>query len=185
MQRNKDKYNNNISTLYWSIYYSSHLLLYLIFIVFLYYILEYESYIVYCDSIGNSDEFFLDNLDESKSKYSNNTDAQFLDSYSDFSDTYECSNILNKYKNIGKRKIAWYIIEKDKGNFSNYKEYKKSWDPNINILLEIRKQVKLDIHKASDDLVALKDKGSKNFSIAKRTLTWFISSSKPGGGRGL
>jgi len=61
---------------------------------------------VYCDSIGNSDEFFLDNLDESKSKYSNNTDAQFLDSYSDFSDTYECSNILNKYKNIGKRKIA-------------------------------------------------------------------------------
>jgi hypothetical protein len=156
--------SNNIHTL---VHYFSYWLLHIVIIAIIFNILNYDSYLIYCDSNEPIDEFFIeDNSNESLSN-------------SNYSEDAHCSSILDKYKNIGKRKIAWHILEKDKGNFSSYKEYKKSWDPNTSILSEIRKQVRLDIRETSQNLTTIKDK----FSVAKRTLHWFFGNSKPGGGR--
>ncbi len=158
---------SNKFALFSLIHFFSYWLLHIVIIVIIFNILDCDSYLIYCDSNEPIDEFFIeDNLNESLLNSNYSKDAH-------------CSSILGKYKNIGKRKIAWHILEKDKGNFSSYKEYKKSWDPNTRILSEIRKQVRLDIRETSHDLATIRNQ----FSVAKRTLHWFFGNSKPGGGR--
>jgi len=152
----------------------SYLLLYTFIILILYNIVTYDPY-VYCYTIENStDQFFMDNVSEPKPRTSDNTDRTFLDSGSNFNNTYYYSNNLDKYKNIGKRKISWFFIEKGKGNYANYKEYKKSWNSNTDVLSQIKKELKSDINNSLHKL-----------KVNKRSLSWFFKGSKPGGGRGL
>ena len=153
MSKNTHDYSNKFP-LFSFVHYIFYWLLYIIILILLFNILDYDSYVVYCDSKESIDQFFVDDSSNESLDTNSNNNAH-------------CSSMWDKYKNIGKRKIAWYILEKNKGNFSSYKEYKNFWDPNINILSEIKKQVRFDINKTS------------------RTLRWFFSNSKPGGGRGL
>jgi len=161
MNKNTHNYSDNylLSSLIYSIFYW---LLYIIIIIILFNIFDYNSCIVYCDSNEPIDQFFVEDSSNKSLLHSN------------FSDDAYCSSILGKYKNIGKRKIAWFIFEKDKGNYANYKEYKKSWNSNTDILSQIKKELKSDIHN-----------GLHKLKVNKRTLSWVFKGSKPGGGRGL
>ena len=119
--------------------------------------------VMYCDSINDSNSELK--KDESTScPIKLNTNLH---------DVYYV-NIYGKYKNISKRKIFWYICVKSKGHYTNYTEFKNSWNPNTDILYEIKNQLKSEIR---DEL--------HKFNVAKRSLLWFFKGSKPGGGRGL
>lgn len=149
-----------------------YLLLYLFIIYLVYYIIECNL-VLSCDSIDSSTQlYFVDgNCDkpQSHSKYNdiyNWTSPRYNDHY--------YSIMIEKYKIVGKRKISWFIFEKDKGNYVNYKDYKKSWDPKIDILSEMKKRLKNDL-----------DKTAHNININKRMISWFFKGSRPGGGRGL
>jgi hypothetical protein len=78
--------------------------------------------------------------------------------------------LIDKYKNVGKRRIYWFLCEKGKSNFSSYDKFKTTWNPNTQILNEVKKKFMMDKEK---------------ILLKKRTLTWFFKGSKPGGGRGL
>lgn len=160
--KNNNIHNNSKNFTYW------FLLIRIIFL--LYYIAEYDYNVICCDSADNSiDQFFIDENQPSRTVYS--SDRSFLESH--YSDVY-CSSFLDKYKNIGKRKAYWFLFEKGKGKYTNYIEYKKSWNPNMNIISELKKQLKSDLENSSH-----------NIKKAKRSLSWFLRGSKPGGGRGL
>ncbi len=134
--------------------------------------IEYDSCIVLCDNAGSSTEqFFMHDTNKSNNDNSHNDSGFFSDSSSY---THVCSNILDKYKKIGRRKIYWFIAQKGKGNYSNYEEFKKSWNPNMNIISELKKQLKSEIETST-----------RKLSVTKRSLSWFLRGSKPGGGRGL
>jgi len=135
-------------------------------------VIEYNTCLVLCDSAGNStDQFFMDDSDKSNNR-NNDSNSLFSDS-SSYTQVY-CSNILDKYKNIGKRKVYWFIAQKGKGNYPNYEEFKKSWNPNMNVISELKKQLKSEIEIST-----------RKLSVTKRSLSWFLRGSKPGGGRGL
>ena len=78
--------------------------------------------------------------------------------------------IVDKYKNVGKRHIYWFLFEKDKSNFNSYDRFKTTWNPNTIILDELKKRFRSNQEK---------------ILVNKRTLAWFFKRSKPGGGRGL
>ena len=78
--------------------------------------------------------------------------------------------LIDKYKNVGKRRIYWFLCEKGKSNFSSYDNFKTTWNPDTKILIELKKRFMMDKEK---------------ILLKKRTLTWFFKRSKPGGGRGL
>lgn len=59
----------------------------------------------------------------------NNKNAFFFEYY---------KNIRNKTR----RRFYWEIIEKEKNNYSNYKEFKNNWDTNTKIRAEIKKEIK-------------------------------------------
>lgn len=85
-------------------------------------------------------------------------------------DNNGCTNLFNKYKNISRRKLYWYLCEKGKFNFSSYGDFKGSWNPDSKIIAEIKKQ-----------LIPNHDK----WVVRKRALAWVFKRSGPGGGRGL
>ena len=78
--------------------------------------------------------------------------------------------LVDKYKNVGRRHIYWFIFEKGKSNYSSYDKFKTAWNPNTKIMNEVKKKLKGSCEKVL---------------LNKRTLAWFIKRSKPGGGRGL
>jgi hypothetical protein len=152
---------SNKFTLFSLLQFLSYWLLYIGIIVLLFNVLDYDSSVVYCDSANSSiSPFFVeDTSDKSISNSSISNDAN-------------CSNTVDKYKNVGKRHVYWYLFEKGKGNYTSYKEYKKSWNPDINILSEAIKLLNLEVEYRKH-----------RFSVAKRSLSWFFKGSKPGGGR--
>ena len=93
MKKNTYYYSNKFP-LFLFMYHISYLLLYIVIIILLFNILDYDSYVVYCDSNEPIDEFFIEDSSNESSLNSNISE-----------DAY-CSSILNKYKNIGRRKIA-------------------------------------------------------------------------------
>jgi hypothetical protein len=134
--------------------------------------IEYDSCLVLCDSAGSSTEqFFMGETDRSDNNNSHN-DSGFFSDYS--SQTHVCSSILDKYTKIGRRKIYWFVAQKGKGNYPNYEEFKKSWDPKMNIISELKKQFKSEVENSA-----------RKLSVTKRSVSWFLRGSKPGGGRGL
>jgi hypothetical protein len=80
------------------------------------------------------------------------------------------TNLFNKYKNISRRKLYWYLCEKGKYNYSSYSNFKGSWNPQSKILDEVKNK-----------LIPNHDK----WLLRKRTLSWIFKRSGPGGGRGL
>lgn len=66
----------------------------------------------------------------------------------------EC--IYIKYHDIGKRKFYWKIWEKHKNDYTSYAEFKKSWDPNLNIWKQIAHDVKANVKDEVKKLVEVK-----------------------------
>lgn len=58
-----------------------------------------------------------------------------------------------------KQRLYWHTWEQHKNKYRSYKEFKKSWDPNQSIRVEIKK-----------DIQVTKDK----IRLHKRTLDWFL-----------
>nr|QJQ35265.1 hypothetical protein [Fusarium lactis] len=54
-------------------------------------------------------------------------------------------NIFIKYRDVTKRKFFWNIWEKNRDTYGSYAEFKKSFDPGMNIWKEIYKQTKADL----------------------------------------
>ena len=50
-------------------------------------------------------------------------------------------NIVNKTRRI----FFWEIIERDRNNYSSYKDFKDNWDPKTKIRAEIKEEIKADI----------------------------------------
>lgn len=119
------------------------------------------------------DQFFMDDTDKYNNRNNENNKNNSYSDYPTYTHVY-CSSIIDRYKNIGKRKLYWFITQKGKANFTSYEEYKKSWNPNMNIISELKKQLKSEFESTSHKL-----------NLTKRSLSWFIRGSKPGGGRGL
>lgn len=132
--------------------------------------IEYHSIIVLCDNGNDSmDQFFMNDTDQSSN---NDGNTVFSDS-SSYTNVY-CSTLLDKYKIKAKRNIYWFVTQKGKGNYPSYEEFKKTWNPNMDIISELKKQLKSEVEEASHKV-----------SLTKRSISWFIKGSKPGGGRGL
>lgn len=161
--------------------------LYIIIVLFLLHnLIDYDSSIILCDTGKDSvDPFRINIIYESDNitcksnnitpEYNNlneNIDNKSI-SGSSHSDLY-CINVLSKYKNISKRKLYWFFAEKGKTNYSDYDQFKKSWDSNMNIISELKKQITSELSSSS-----------RKLNLSKRSLAWFFKNSKPGGGRGL
>ena len=85
-----------------------------------------------------------------------------------------CINIIDKYKNICKRRLYWFTCVKNKSPFNTYKEFKPTWKSNTQVITEIKKGLRNDIEPTL-----------KNFRLTKRTIYYLFKPNKPGGGRGL
>ena len=148
---------------------------YCLFTQFFYLFLSCEARDV-CDSV-------VYNVSDTYIRYDNNIRE---DNINDTSSLCSCSSctcsnpsihvpstiftLVDKYKNVGKRHIYWFIFEKGKSDFSSYNRFKTTWNPNTKILNELKKRFRGDQEK---------------ILVNKRTLAWFFKRSKPGGGRGL
>jgi len=164
---NKNIYFNNAKKFLYPILSYLSYWLFITAILFLFHkIIEYNSFIILCDApIDSTEQFFTD--DNNQNNLKNQNEQYIPDFTSPYTHIY-CSHFLDKYKHIGKRRIAWLMFEKSRGEYLNYEEYKNSWNPNIKILDEIKKQYRSDINK---------------LKVTKRVLLYFITGSKPGGGR--
>ena len=109
-------------------FFISHLYYLLLFIIAFFLIhnmVEYDSFVILCDNGGSSmDPFFMN--DENQFNDSDKESKVLSDSASSLYNNPYCSNLLDKYRNIGKRKVYWFVTQKDKGNYTNYNEFKKS-----------------------------------------------------------
>lgn len=66
----------------------------------------------------------------------------------------EC--IYIKYHEIGKRKFYWNLWEKHKNDYTSYADFKKSWDPDLNIWKQIAHDVKANVKDEVRKLVEVK-----------------------------
>lgn len=131
---------------------------YILFIIllFIWLVLQFFDEIIYCDdgSISATNILF-----ESRDNVSNN-------SYYDH--TPGCSTYFYHYKHIAKRKLFYNVFVKGKQSIT-YNDFKQSWNPNINVSAEIKKEfisdIKLGIHK---------------FGVYKNTLEWMVKPSSRG-----
>ena len=172
---NKTKKLNKIKSVLFSFIFFIYNYSFIIIIILLFQgITESDSFLALCDNGNNSiEEFLVDPTCESENNYNNcgkpisKTDSL---SYIEPNSSY----ILDEYKTRARRKIYWLAAQKYKGNYSNYEEFKKSWNPNMNILSELKKQLKSEIGFSLPKL-----------SVNQRTFYYFIKGRKPGGGRGL
>jgi len=64
--------------------------------------------------------------------------------------------IYIKYHDRAKRKLYWKVWEKNRGNFSSYKDFKRDWDTNTDIWKEIKNELKKDIKSEVDGLLRTK-----------------------------
>lgn len=72
-------------------------------------------------------------------------------------------SIYIKYHDVYKRKFVWTVWEKDRGNYVDYGDFKKSWDSNMSVWEEIKKSTKLNIKGDAERLLLDKDPfGTRN-----------------------
>nr|YP_010303543.1 hypothetical protein MRV25_mgp21 [Purpureocillium takamizusanense]UNI92572.1 hypothetical protein [Purpureocillium takamizusanense] len=69
-----------------------------------------------------------------------------------------------KYHDLAKRKFFWNIWEKNRSNHVSYEEFKKNFDPNMNIWREIYKITKSDLSKEIQELLDTNPFGTKKIS---------------------
>jgi len=131
----------------------------------------------------NVSDFIVYNVSDTYTRYDNNIREDNTNNTSSLCSCSSCTcsnpsinvpstifTIVDKYKNVGKRHIYWFLFEKGKSNFSSYDTFKTTWNPNTQIFNELKKRFQRDQQKILAN---------------KRTLVWFFKGSKPGGGRGL
>jgi hypothetical protein len=122
---------------------------------------------MYCDSIVESfNDYDSDVLLNNNN--SNNESTLKKNVLSTYSNEYyiHCLNPLSGFKNKVKRRIFWFSLEKGKGRFNSYKDFKSSWDPNTNVFFEIKKELNEEMKSSIH-----------NIELAKRTFTWFVKPS--------
>lgn len=126
------------------------------FIIFLFYLFFCSLDItpLFCDSIE-----FVDRCDSTTAQV--DSDSRVLPNHDDDS---KFLSLYKTYVDKVRRKFFWIICEEDRGKFASYKEFKKSWNPNIKIRDEIKKDVKADLEGL--------------FRI-KRTFAWFWNRRNP------
>lgn len=167
--------NENMNKKNYPIYIKHFFLLsFLILLISFFLIISYLflGSVVYCDDGSiNSLTNMVENLDmEDHAQNRRENDINV-----------NCSTAFIPYQDIIRRRVYWYTCIKSKRTFTSYKNYKEAWDPNIKVLLEIRKELKKDIN---DELYKFNDKLHK-FNVVKNTLNWiFRPSTRRGGGRG-
>lgn len=75
-----------------------------------------------------------------------------------------------KYHDLAKRKFFWNIWEKNRSNHISYEEFKKNFDPKMNIWKEISKTIKTDLSKEIRDLLDTNPFGTKSSTITSRDI---------------
>ena len=67
---------------------------------FIHNIIEYDTYIMFCDNAENSiDQFFMDDEDRCNNVNKDNNKKNYFPDSSPYAHIY-CSNIMDRYKNI-------------------------------------------------------------------------------------
>jgi hypothetical protein len=75
-----------------------------------------------------------------------------------------------KYHDIAKRKFFWKIWEKGRGNYDSYDEFKKNFDPKMNIWKEIAKATKSDLSRDVQSLLDTNPFGTKQRTVVPRDI---------------
>lgn len=75
-----------------------------------------------------------------------------------------------KYHDIAKRKFFWKIWEKGRGNYDSYEEFKKNFDPKMNIWKEIAKATKSDLSRDVQNLLDTNPFGTKHRTVTTRDI---------------
>ena len=75
-----------------------------------------------------------------------------------------------KYHDIAKRKFFWKIWEKNHGNYDSYEEFKRNFDPKMNIWKEIAKTTKSDLSKDIRDLLDTNPFGTRHHTVTPRDI---------------
>nr|YP_009327774.1 hypothetical protein [Epichloe typhina]APB96733.1 hypothetical protein [Epichloe typhina] len=75
-----------------------------------------------------------------------------------------------KYKDLAKRKFFWNIWEKGRNNYDSYEEFKKNFDPKMNIWKEISKTTKSELSKEIHNLLKTDPFGTKHSTIAAKDI---------------
>lgn len=65
-------------------------------------------------------------------------------------------SIYVKYHDIGKRKFFWTVWENDRGRYSSYEEFKRSWDSETKTWKVINKYIKTQIKSEVESLFSTK-----------------------------
>ena len=153
-------------------------LILLLFILLIFYQYLFVS-IIYCDDYVNGFAIFepltwdypsKESLSKDNSQISK--DLLVIPNLQNKNISVNCFTTYTKYKGIAKRKLYWYSCVKNKGGFNTYVDFKKSWDPNTKVLLEVKKELEKEI---KDEL--------HKVNVFKNTLTWILFPSTRGNKR--
>lgn len=167
----------NMKKIYYKPYNTVCLLILSFFISLIFYQYLFTG-IIYCDDNINGFAVFEPLTwdypsEESLSKNNTETNTNILAIHSihlqnRYINVYSF-NAYTKYKEIAMRKLYWYSCIKNKGVFDTYGDFKKSWDPDTKVLLEIKKELgkemKEELHKVN---------------VIKNTFTWIFLPSTRG-----
>ena len=74
-----------------------------------------------------------------------NLPIYYLNDYSDSS--VKNTHILEYIDSRLRRRFFWEIVESNRDNYNSYKDFKDNWDNDTKIYLELKKEVKNDLHK--------------------------------------
>lgn len=100
-------------------------------------------------------------------KYTN--DRSYFDTDSSVPDS-NIHTLYIKYHDLTKRKFYWNIWEKHHGDYSSYEDFKRNFDPNMNIWKEIAKTIKSDLSKEIHDLLKSDPFGTKRPTVTVRDI---------------
>jgi len=166
----------NMNKVYIKYYNIIYLLILLFFVLFIFYQYLFTG-IIYCDDSTNGIAVFEPltwNYPSQESLHKNNVqNSPDSSTVHDQIINTHCFTAYVKYKEIGRRRLYWYSCIKSKGTFNTYKDYKRSWDTNIKVLLEIRKE----FNKEMDDEL-------HRINLVKNTLKWIFRPSTRGSRKG-
>ena len=109
-------------------------IIYIVFSLFILYTQDSLLMDVYCDDGTNT---FSETNDTHPATCEPNLEKK----------EFALSNLYLNLKDKARRKLFWEICECDRGNYSSYKDFKKSWDSSTKIRNEVKKDLQADLHK--------------------------------------
>lgn len=165
---------NNIKRSFIGVY---HPLIFIsLIVIFLNITLNCCDFCTYCDDGTTSYNAYASDIDlipinsEGISSEQSPRDVSHNDNLSVNDYNVNCLSAYSNQQNVFRRRLYWLLVEKQKGKFNTYKDFKPSWDPNSKILSEIKKELNQDINLSMNKL-----------KLFKRTAVWIIN---PGSRRG-